>query len=178
MSRFALSAVGVDRPGIVAGVTGVLTGEGCNIQDSSMSILDGHFAMMLVVEMPGDQSPAVLDAALRPLAAELGLSVGVWPIAPQAAVQPAGTELSVSVHGADRPGIVHRVSSLLAERSVNIVGLTTRLFGGGTEPVYVMTLDVVVPGTTDVASLGADLENLASDLGVVCSMHPAEADVL
>src|SRR5438094_166616 len=50
--HFAVSAVGADRPGIVAAVTGAFLEHGCNLEDTSMTILRGHFAMMLVVAAP------------------------------------------------------------------------------------------------------------------------------
>jgi predicted amino acid-binding ACT domain protein len=49
MLRFAVSVFGRDRPGIVAAVTRVLADAGCNLEDTSMTILRGHFAMMLVI---------------------------------------------------------------------------------------------------------------------------------
>ena len=39
--QVAVTAIGADRPGIVAAVTGVLVEHGANIEDSSMTILRG-----------------------------------------------------------------------------------------------------------------------------------------
>ena len=41
MPRFAISIFGRDRPGIVAAVTRVLADAGCNLEDTSMTILRG-----------------------------------------------------------------------------------------------------------------------------------------
>ena len=54
MAHFALSAIGRDRPGIVAGVSGALLRHGANIEDSRMAILGGHFTMMLIVSTPDE----------------------------------------------------------------------------------------------------------------------------
>ena len=64
MSHYAVTAIGADRPGIVAAVTGVLMEHGCNLEDTSMTILRGHFAMMLVVAGPQTSSASDLEAAL------------------------------------------------------------------------------------------------------------------
>ncbi len=64
MRQLAVSAIGVDRPGIVAAVTGVLVGHGCNLEDTSMSILRGHFAMTLVVSAPDGTEAPELEGAL------------------------------------------------------------------------------------------------------------------
>lgn len=178
MAHFAVSAVGVDRPGIVAAVTGALVGLGCNLEDTSMTILRGHFAMMLIVAAPGEVGAAALEAALARPAADLDLVVAVREIDETVPVSPPGEPWTVSVYGADRPGIVHRVASVLAERQVNIVDLDTRVIGEPGSPVYAMVLDVTVPPGVDPAELGSALSALAAELGVECSMHPAEADIL
>ena len=46
--NLALTAVGRDRPGIVAGLTGVLVESGGNVDDSQMSILHGQFKHRLL----------------------------------------------------------------------------------------------------------------------------------
>ena len=52
MNHFALTIVGRDRPGIVSQVTEILFNNGCNIADSSCSILGGQFAMILILGHP------------------------------------------------------------------------------------------------------------------------------
>src|SRR5215210_8202540 len=80
MPHVAVTAVGSDRPGIVAAVTRVFVEHRCNIEDSSMTILRGQFAMMLVVDAPADVGAADLEAALAGPAAELDLVVAVRPL--------------------------------------------------------------------------------------------------
>ena len=178
MAHYAVSAVGADRPGIVAAVTDVFLEHGCNLEDTSMSILRGHFAMMLVVAAPDTLQQQALEDALAGPASALELVVAVRAIDDDVPASPEGDSWTVSVYGADRPGIVHRVASLLAENGVNIVDLTTRVIGDADRPVYAMILEVTLPGTADAATLQARLTELASDLGVECSLHPSEADIL
>ena len=42
----AVTVLGDDRPGIVADVTGALAGLHGNLEDSTMTLLRGHFAMV------------------------------------------------------------------------------------------------------------------------------------
>ena len=88
------------------------------------------------------------------------------------------SHVALTAVGADRPGIVHGVAALLAERSVNIVDLTTRVVGPASEPVYAMVLEVVLPPGAGVPELQAALDRLAGELGVECSLHPSDADIL
>jgi glycine cleavage system transcriptional repressor len=176
--HYAVSAVGADRPGIVAAVTGVFLDQGCNLEDTSMTILRGHFAMMLVVAAPDSLEQAALEAALAGPAATFELVVAVRAIDDDIPLSPEGDAWTVSVYGADRPGIVHRVASSLAERSVNIVDLSTRVIGDPDRPVYAMILEVTLPKGTDGGDVQRHLAELAADLGVDCSLHPSEADIL
>ena len=178
MRHYAVSAVGADRPGIVAAVTGVFLDHGCNLEDTSMTILRGHFAMMLVVAAPDGLDQAGLEAALAGPASAFDLVVAVRSIDNDVPTSPEGDAWTVSVYGADRPGIVHRVASSLAERGVNIVDLSTRVIGDADRPVYAMILEVTLPSGTEGADVQRHLSELAGELGVDCSLHPSEADIL
>ena len=178
MGHYAVSAVGADRPGIVAAVTGVFLEHGCNLEDTSMTILRGHFAMMLVVAAPDGLQQGQLEAALAGPAADYELVVAVRAIDDDVPASPEGEAWTVSVYGADRPGIVHRVASLLAGNGVNIVDLSTRVIGDSARPVYAMILEVTLPPDCDADDLRGKLIELAGELGVECSLHPSEADIL
>jgi glycine cleavage system transcriptional repressor len=174
----AVTAIGADRPGIVAGVSSVLTGHDANIEDSSMTILRGRFAMVLVVALPDDADVAALDTELREATAHLGLVVHVEPVTESVGDAVEGSPWSMSVYGADRPGIVHRVTNEVAELGVNVTDLTTRVVGDEQRPVYVMLLSLTIPAGIDVSALRARLAEVSTDLGVECSLHPADADIL
>jgi glycine cleavage system transcriptional repressor len=54
MHELAVTAIGQDRPGIVAAVTKVLHERGGNLEDSAMTILGGQFAIVLLVATEDD----------------------------------------------------------------------------------------------------------------------------
>jgi glycine cleavage system transcriptional repressor len=178
MAHFAVAAVGADRPGIVSAVTGVFFDQGCNLEDTSMSVLRGHFSMMLIVKGPDSLSPEALEAALAEPAKELDLVVAVRGIDDDVPSSPPGERWELSVYGCDRPGIVHRVAALLAEAGINIVDLSTRVIGEADQPVYAMLLELTLPPGIDPAALDDGLGALAAELDVDWSLHPAEADIL
>jgi glycine cleavage system transcriptional repressor len=175
VSHLAVSAIGADRPGIVAAVTKVLVDRGCNLEDASMSILRGHFAMMLVVDAPAGADPGRLEEEIAAATRAFGLVVVVRAIDEAAAQSEGGEEWTVSLYGADRPGIVHRVSTALAAAGANITDLTTRVIGDPGEPVYAMFLDVMAPPGS---ALDTTLAGVAEDLGVSCTAQRADADIL
>lgn len=178
MAHLAVTAFGVDRPGIVATVTGVLVDHGGNLEDTAMTILGGHFAMMLVVDVPDREGADALEAALAAAVAPLGLTVVVRPIEDAGRARAPGSSWSVSVYGADQPGIVHRVTQLLADRGANVADLSTRVVGPSGAPAYVMLLEVVLSDGVDPDELAAELRGVAADLGVEVHLRPDDADVL
>jgi glycine cleavage system transcriptional repressor len=175
--HFAVSAVGGDRPGIVAGLTAELAGLGCNLEDTSMTVLRGRFAMVLVVAGPEGLAAGDLERAMARRAEELGMAVWVHDV-DEAVPRPVeGETWSVAVHGADRTGIVAAVSAALAEAGVNIHDLSTRLVGSE-DPYYAMLLEVVLPPGADSAQVSSRLDRVAAELGVTVSMRPSGADIL
>ena len=61
--RWILTALGEDRPVIVAGVTKVLYQLGCNLEDSAMTRLEGEFTMMLSFSSPAKTTEETLRRA-------------------------------------------------------------------------------------------------------------------
>ena len=179
MPHVAVTALGNDRPGIVAAVTGVLVRHGGNLEDTAMTNLGGHFAMMLVVEVPDGESAEALERSLvNEVGAEMGLTVAVRPIVDDPGAGPEGAPWAVSLYGADRPGIVHAVAQKLADYGANIVDLSTRVIGRGPEHAYVLLMELSLPANADADQLGDELSALAAELGVEIHFRPDDAEIL
>jgi glycine cleavage system transcriptional repressor len=172
MGLLAVTVIGHDRPGIIARTTGVLAELGGNLEDSTMTILRGHFAMVLLVSTDADA--AGVEHALAPMTADGTLLVSVRAVPPETEPEPVGSAYLLSLHGADRPGIVSAVTALVAGAGGNITDLSTRLSGD----LYVLVAEVDLPGTADVDALTKDLVEVASSLGVDATLRPLEPDVL
>ena len=171
MPLLAITVLGHDRPGIIAETTGALADLGLNIEDSTMTLLRGHFAMMLVTA--GDAEAATVEEALERLTADGTLSVSVREV-PREAGEPAGSSYLLSVHGGDRPRIVSSLAAEVAKVGGNITDLTTRLAG----ELYVLSAEVDLPKTADPDALAASLRAVAGGLGVEASLLPLESDDL
>ena len=75
VSLHAITVIGHDRPGIIAETTRVLADLGLNLEDSTMTLLRGHFAMMLICA--GGHTAAEVEEALAGLTADGSLTVSV-----------------------------------------------------------------------------------------------------
>jgi glycine cleavage system transcriptional repressor len=176
MPSFALSAVGRDRPGIVAAVARVLYDTGCNVEDSSMTLLRGNFAMMLVVAGGESVTAESLRDSLRPACEELGLLYSVSGVQDTAGT-PSPTHI-LTVYGGDRPGILFRTTEALAGTGVNITDLNSRLVGDPSSPVYALMLELAMPDSVDVDGLEVILRQIAAEVGVDLTLRPLEEDIL
>ena len=150
MRELAITAVGTDRPGIVAGLTGALLPLGANLQDCRAALLRGSFAIVMAVEVPDAVDRDAATRALAPAAAKLGLEVWVGDATGAVTVTDA-ERCVVSVYGADHPGIVHAVSHALAALQVNIVDLSSRVVGD--PPVYVLGIEAELPAGMDASEV-------------------------
>ena len=172
-ASLAVTVLGHDRPGIIAEVTAVLAELGLNLEDSSMTLLRGHFAMTLVCA--GTRSAAEVESALAPVTAGglLDVAVREVPAEDEHAAAAAASYL-LTVHGADRPGIVSAVAREVAGVRGNITDLSTRLAGG----LYVLSAEVDLPVAVDVETLRAALRRTADRLGVGATLRELESDDL
>ena len=164
-STYAVTAVGPDAPGEIAVLAEALAGLGANLEDASMTRLRGHFAMTLVARVPVDI--AQVQQALATVSDSTGLHVSVWDVGADPPPLAAGRPWRVTLHGADRPGLVAGLTRAVAAAGANITDLSCRLVAD----LYVMTLEVE-------AESELDLSEVAAALGVSVHVEPADADLL
>ena len=168
----AVTVLGHDRPGIIAETTAGLARLGLNIEDSTMTLLRGHFAMMLLCR--GGASAAEIEGALAELTHGGELDVSVRPVLDQPSVGGVGSDWLLTVHGGDRPGIVSEVVARVAAAGGNITDLTTRLAGD----LYLLTAEIRLPADADADAVEAEIRAAAQQVGVTATWRAAEADEL
>jgi len=176
MPNYALlTATGSDRPGIVAAITGVLLEADCNIEDSQMARLGPDFACMLMIRMPEGMVGRQLDDRLAEVAGQLGLKLHLQDLRPEQAAETRSDlpKHLIHVYGADRKGIIHRITRHLADHSINITNLHTEVIHHHT-PLYVMMIEVEIPSFLDVGRLQDELAAIGREIEVTVSMKPKD----
>ena len=178
MQTVLLSISGHDRPGIIRDVSEALLELDANIEDSSMTALRGRFAMMLIVSLGGDSSLGELKARMSELEQRTGLHVQSLELPAEEFNRRAPEpDCVVTVHGADRPGIVHAVSAVIADMSASVVDMSTR-----SQPcqdgshLYMMAMEVAAGDALD--ALREKLSETAAELDVDIEVHEMTEDIL
>jgi glycine cleavage system transcriptional repressor len=172
VSLQAVTVIGHDRPGIIAETTGVLARLGLNIEDSTMTLLRGHFAMMLLCA--GDRASDEIEAALAGLSRDGSLTVTVREVPAEPEHEAVGSTYVLTVHGGDRAGIVSTLVGEVARVGGNVTDLTTRL----SADLYVLLAEVDLPVGADVEALQGALRRAGEELGVGVTLRQMESDEL
>lgn len=176
MNEIAVTAVGSDRPGIMAALTEPLLHVGGNLADCRAALLRGSFAVALLVIVPDAVDAHQVDALLRPVAERLGLGLWTGPASPPDDESAWGPRCVVSVYGVDHPGIVHAVTTALADAGANIVDLSAR--AAGRPPIYALAVEVDLPAGGTPDGLATRLRPVADANRVELSVSPVGDEVL
>jgi len=163
-----LTGVGRDRVGIVAELTQALFDLGCNLLDSSMTLLRGEFALILMAELPENVSIEKLEAGIGAIEKQLGMRVHVRQVDADELEEPAESNNAfiVSVYGADKPGIVAKITRALADANINITDVQTKSTGSVHNKIFVMILEVGAPAKVSIGAVERTLQNIGKQLDV------------
>ncbi len=171
-----LTGVGHDQVGIVAEVTQKLFDFGCNLLDSSMTLLRGEFAIILMLELAENQSMEDLRSRLKDVEQKMGLTIMLRELSANEIAEQtdSGTPHMISVYGGDKPGIVCGITQQLAKLGVNITDVETKASREGSETIFVMILEVSVPKAMSTQDLEKGLSDVSKTLKVDVTVQSVE----
>jgi glycine cleavage system regulatory protein len=163
-SLLVLSVVGTDRTGLVRSLAETISKVGANWEESRMARLAGQFAGILLVTVDSEKSDELV-ASLRKLEGA-GLTITVRPTDAPPAHAPPSIHIRVSLTAHDRPGIVHDVSRIIAERGLNVEELETEVASApmSGEPMFKARARLRGPATFQLGELRTQLEALGGEL--------------
>ena len=171
-----VSAVGSDRPGLVADLAQLIYDCDANLEDSRMTLLGSEFAVILLCSVRDAACGERLALGAKRLERDHGLVIHLRSLQGERPPLPAGEirAYRLEAAGEDKAGIVASLCRVLADRGVNIAELSTRSRPGpGGSPHYEMSLLAEVPERVDVRALREELEREADRLVVDVSLMPA-----
>ena len=119
MKLIALSIYGLDKPGIIYGISEVLARNNVNIVDIEQSVLQGLFVMFIIGDIEKCKvSLEELRKQLEERGKELGVHIHVTPF--ERPKQKEKQLYVITVLGRDRVGIVRDITKILYDHGVNI----------------------------------------------------------
>ncbi len=172
-NRYIMTAFGKDRPGIVADVTKILYENGCNLEDNTMTLLADEFTLVLLFSSQRGDVEELLLKECRRLEKDKGISAFIRPLEERGELKKRGSlNYTLHVEGMDQAGIVYKISQFLADNSVNILDLSSKVMaapGSGT-PLYIMDIDIQMPAGMTIDKLEEGLSVVADELHVDISL--------
>ena len=162
-TSYVITFIGDDRPGLVEQVSSVIESNRGSWHESRLSQLGGKFAGIVLVSLPAESGHG-LEADLKALSAS-GLSVRVTP---SASIPDHGNyrEITLTVMGPDRLGIVREISRALAERLINVVEMDSHVGSAAmsAEMIFKARIDAQIPQDTDMDDLHDTLDEIANHM--------------
>ncbi len=158
-----LSALGPDRPGLVAEVTEFLNERGANVEDSRMAVLGAEFGILLLLTGTPQQIAAI-ERDVPALAARTDLGIVVRRTkSPEDHRRAAVLPCVVTAEAFDHEGIVRAVSRALHAVGVNIVSLETQAYQAPVtgSPLFRLEARIDVPQTTGIAKVRKAMDEVA-----------------
>lgn len=162
-TSYIVTFIGDDRPGLVEELARVIESNRGNWLESRLSQLGGKFAGLVLVSLPDDGGEA-LEAELKGLSSS-GLSVRVTP-AGSLPASAAGQNITLTVLGPDRLGIVREISRALAQRQVNVIEMDSHVSSApmSAEMLFHSRIDAQVPQHFDLDDLQDTLDEIADNM--------------
>jgi glycine cleavage system transcriptional repressor len=169
---YMLTVVGQDRPGIVAHVTAALYEDGCNLGEASMMRLGGNFTIMLMVQHEGGLKS--LEQILGPVIESLDLHMHLDQIEGHLH-EHVVPDVRISVFGADRAGIVAKITNVLSGAGLHILNLESDVGGTSERPIYIMHIEG--QAREGLEALRSALDVVKAGDGIEAKLYPIETMV-
>jgi glycine cleavage system regulatory protein len=165
-TTFIISFIGEDRPGLVEGLSEVISKHGGNWLESRLSQLAGKFTGLISISLP-EESSVALQADLKGLS-EAGISVRLTACTSQVADHEQTQLITLTILGPDRPGIVREIAAALSSRAINVVDMESFVSSApmSAELLFHARVEAELPDPGDLEELGDSLDAIANEMDV------------
>lgn len=173
-NSLVISALGHDRPGLVAELTQSIATTGCNIADSRMCVLGDDFAIIMLINGPWN-SIAKLEDLLPSLKQQLNLKF-TSTRTKQRTLKKEEILYSVDVVSIDHPGIVHDLAHFFSEHTINIHDIHTSSYRAaytGTQ-LFSLHMTVEIPAKTHIGTLREEFMEFCDQLNLDAIIEPVK----
>lgn len=158
-----ISALGPDRPGLVAEMTEYLSERGGNVEDSRMAVLGAEFGIQLLVSGTPEEIEAI-ERDLGSIREKTGFDIlSRRTKSPEAHRRAAVIPYLITAEALDHEGIVRAVARALSRVGVNIVSLETHAYEAPVtgSPLFRMEARIDIPPGVTTAKVRKAMDEVA-----------------
>lgn len=169
----AITAIGADRAGLVRDLSQAVSGSGGSIRESRMMALGSEFAILMLVAGNWHTVNKIRDR-LAQLQRDAGLTVTVRDTEPRS-IEPSAP-YNIDVVALDQEGIVLRLSSFFANRTLEIAEMNTRRYNAPHTgaAMFSVQMTINVPANVHVATLREEFLDFCDEQNLDAVMEPAQ----
>lgn len=166
-----ISVLGEDTPGLVESLSKLIVSHDGDWVESRMASLAGKFAGILSIDLPSSNIESFKTALLA--AKDLGLQVLFEESHELSSVQ-AKQHFKIELLGQDQPGIIHKISSALAQIHANVDELHTEVIEASMsgESLFKANIELHIATDIDSNQIQDQLEEIANELIVDIELLP------
>jgi glycine cleavage system transcriptional repressor len=173
-THLIISAIGLNRAGLIDELSRAILDCGCNMGDSRMAVLGSDLAIMMALSGHWN-AIAKLENLLPKLEESLDIKIISKRSEPRAGTEnliPYGIEV-VSI---DHPGIVYEVTNFFSRRGINVEDLYTSCYPAPHTgaPMFALHMTIGIPADTAIASVRGDFMDFCDDLNLDAMMAPVK----
>lgn len=161
--NLVVTAMGVDRPGIVSTLARLATECDCDIVDSRMAIFGNEFTLILMLS--GSWAAITkIENNLPALSVELEL-LTIMKRTSTHTPQNYVSRVEVVFKGLDKRGTINKITSFLAQRSLDLAAVRSHSgLDENQQPFQRIFLAINVPDRVDLDSLENTINELSAEL--------------
>ena len=173
-SFLVISALGTDRPGVVAALSETIVDSGCNINDSRMAVLGSEFAMVMLLSGHWN-AIAKIEQALPKLETKLELRIQSKRTEPRTSTDHL-IPYAVEIVSQDQPGIVCDIADFFFKRHINIEDIYSSTYPAPHTGARMFTLHMTVgiPTDTAIATLRGEFMDFCDDRNLDAMLAPVK----
>ena len=162
MKSLVITLNGDDRAGIVESISKIIVEHQGEWVESRMANLSGKFAGILLANIP-EQSCENFKLALNSGLPDLNITIQSVDSDREQTQQQC---YRLDLIGQDRPGIIHRISSLLVKNGATVEDLESEVIEASMsgEKLFKATITLCLADGNSIDELGEALEQLANEL--------------
>lgn len=171
--EFIITMTAANRVGILSAVTKAMADLGGDLREASQTVVRGFFTMIFSAEFPDNLEQSVIVDHLQDVCRPFGIDVNLKEPAAPEQVSGNASERSLQVHilrlgGENQPGVLRQLSSLIAARRIDIVGMHAVRTSEGDG--FELIMKIAVPADLDTDKLLDDLNQAGQSFNITADL--------
>ena len=156
MNRVIITAIGIDRPGLVNKITSIINQNKGNIENSKMVKIDDQFA--IIMDFSTIEDINIIETELKSIK-----DLEIYYKSVKSIDANKKTTSTYLIKGADDQGIINAITNYFKDRDLNIIEIDTFIESAPITGSPLFNMNIIIEHNSNI-----DLKKLKKDLLQIC----------